>query len=54
MNLGRINSDASIETANRVFRAFKGSWIEVEEAAERREDGVFVIRRPDLRSKRQD
>ncbi len=48
MSTGRINSPESIATASRLFRAFSHSWDEIERAAERREDGVFVIRRKTL------
>lgn len=48
MTTGRINSTESLRTAERVLRAFDGSWDAVEQAAERRSDGVFVIRRQHL------
>jgi hypothetical protein len=51
MTSGRINSQESVRTASRVFRAFDDSWNAVEQVAERREDGVYVIRRRDLVSR---
>lgn len=54
MGSGRINSPASIRTANDVFRAFGGSWEAVESASHTRADGVHVIRRSDIQRARRD
>ena len=39
----KINSAESIETAEKVFRAYDGSWAAAREAARRGPDGVLVI-----------
>lgn len=39
----KINSAASIETANSVFNSYRGSWTAAREAAHRDTDGVLVI-----------
>jgi hypothetical protein len=48
MSKGRINSDGSMTTASRTLRAAGGSWLTVERAARRNENGVYVVRRSEL------
>ena len=48
MSKGRVNSDESMSTAARVFRAAGNSWATVERVAHRDANGVYVVRRSDL------
>lgn len=48
MSKGRINSEGSMTTASRTLRAAGGSWLTVERASHRDENGVHIVRRSQL------
>jgi hypothetical protein len=43
----RVNSEASLKTGTKILKAY-GNWDAATKAAERRSDGVYVIKRKDL------
>jgi hypothetical protein len=51
MSKGRINSEGSMTTASRTLRAAGGSWLTVERASRRDENGVHIVRRSELRER---
>lgn len=46
----RINSEASLKTGSKILAAY-GNWDEATRAAQRRSDGVYVIKREDLENR---
>jgi hypothetical protein len=42
----KMNSDASIEIAHKVYLLFDGDWQKARDAATRSKDGVLIIRAP--------
>lgn len=44
----RMNSEASIKLAGRVYRAFGGNWEKVRKASKQDADGVWIISRKAL------
>jgi hypothetical protein len=43
----RVNSDASLRTGTKILKAY-GNWDAATKAAEKRSDGVYVIKREDM------
>jgi hypothetical protein len=48
----RVNSDASLRTGTKILKAY-GNWDAATNAAERRSDGVYVIKRTDIEKRLQ-
>ncbi|MGL5839116.1 MAG: hypothetical protein ACRCY3_11495 [Sphingorhabdus sp.] len=45
----KMNSDALIETARKVYRLFDGDWEKARKSATLDEDGVWIIPKPPVK-----